>query len=70
MLTAQSASPNLLAGAVPFALRPLTSGFRPSLPGSAHLSPPPRRQRTPTEVLIDNSNDRPDISAIAVLGYN
>jgi len=27
-------------------------------------------QRTPTEVLTDNSNDRPDVATIAVLGYN
>ncbi|PZX22078.1 conserved hypothetical protein [Cupriavidus phytorum] len=28
------------------------------------------KQRTPTEVLTDNSNDRPDVATIAVLGYN
>ncbi|MEC3768974.1 MULTISPECIES: hypothetical protein [Cupriavidus] len=28
------------------------------------------RQKTPTEVLTDNSNDRPDVATIAVLGYN
>lgn len=29
-----------------------------------------RKQKTPTEVLTDNSNDRPDVATIAVLGYN
>ena len=28
------------------------------------------KQKTPTEVLTDNSNDRPDVATVAVLGYN
>ncbi|MCO4864844.1 hypothetical protein MKD38_24435 [Cupriavidus sp. WGlv3] len=28
------------------------------------------KQKTPTQVLTDNSNDRPDVATIAVLGYN
>ncbi len=28
------------------------------------------KEKTPTEVLTDNSNDRPDVAMIAVLGYN
>lgn len=25
---------------------------------------------TPTQVLVENSNDRPDVASVAVLGYN
>jgi len=28
------------------------------------------RKKKPTEVLMDSSSDRPDVGAIAVLGYN
>ncbi|SOY64323.1 conserved exported hypothetical protein [Cupriavidus taiwanensis] len=49
-----------------------------SLPGAVRQAPQPGphrvirtgRQKTPTEVLTDNSNDRPDVATIAVLGYN
>lgn len=46
-----------------------------SLPGAFRQAPqrsPNRvgKQKTPTEVLTDNSNDRPDVATIAVLGYN
>jgi len=68
MPTSHSVAP--FTSALPFPLRPQTSGFRPSLPESPHMSPSSRTQRTPTEVLADNANDRPDISSIAVLGYN
>lgn len=61
---ATSTATNPFASTIPFPVRPQTSGFRPP------LSLSPRTHRTPTEVLIDNSNDRPDISSIAVLGYN
>ena len=30
----------------------------------------PLAAKKPTETLMDNSNDRPDIATIAVLGYN
>jgi len=28
------------------------------------------RGKKPTEVLLDNSSDRPDVRTVAVLGYN
>ncbi|MCY1232369.1 hypothetical protein D9M68_388800 [compost metagenome] len=55
-----------------------TTSFDPSpvsLPGAIRQASQIRphrvpQQRTPTEVLTDNSNDRPDVATIAVLGYN
>ncbi|WP_157625328.1 hypothetical protein [Cupriavidus neocaledonicus] len=46
-----------------------------SLPGAVRQAPQPvpnraGKPKTPTEVLTDNSNDRPDVATIAVLGYN
>ncbi|WP_165971511.1 hypothetical protein [Cupriavidus sp. L7L] len=46
-----------------------------SLPAATRQAPQPgphwvSQQRTPTEVLTDNSNDRPDVATIAILGYN
>ncbi|MFJ4290591.1 hypothetical protein ACIP1U_12500 [Cupriavidus sp. NPDC089707] len=46
-----------------------------SLPGATRQASQIRphwagQQKTPTEVLTDNSNDRPDVATIAVLGYN
>ncbi|QRQ84746.1 hypothetical protein [Cupriavidus oxalaticus] len=46
-----------------------------SLSGATRQAPQIRphrvsQQKTPTEVLTDNSNDRPDVATIAILGYN
>ncbi|MCO4889810.1 hypothetical protein MKD50_10550 [Cupriavidus sp. WGtm5] len=46
-----------------------------SLPGAVRQTPLPGpiragKPKTPTQVLTDNSNDRPDVATIAVLGYN
>lgn len=56
------------AFALPFGLQPAAS----KLPTTSQLqaSRSSSSGRTPTQVLLDNSNDRPDIFLIAVLGYN
>lgn len=38
--------------------------------GRAHAASYLVPLRKPTEVLMENSNDRPDVATIAILGYN
>jgi len=46
----------------------LRNATKPASRDRAHLLS--QHQRKPTEHLMDNSNDRPDVATIAILGYN
>lgn len=56
--------------ASPFERSPRATQGAGKLTSLAYAAPHFGPLRKPTEVLMDNSNDRPDVATIAILGYN